>query len=242
MARQPAYIVAPAFTAEKSWGLDLFEQIILGLGGAAILVGAAAWLARSIILHFLSKDYERFKQDLATESAAEVARLKHSLELTASEHSKRISILLEHREELIAKLYQLLHSLFLAAETFAKVGAVGDQRHKENSSVALERKLSEFLELFDPNQIYFTESTATNVKELVEGIRKRVSDFREPFSAKAEAAWLGEKRRLSEADICADGALMGAWGEAAEFIRVKVPPLRLVVEREFRQLLGVSTD
>jgi len=221
----------------------MIEQIILGLGGAAIFVGAAAWLTRSIVIHFLSKDFERFKQELATQSAAEVTRLKHSLELTASEHSKRISILLEHREELIAKLYVVLNGFFVAAEAFAELDASipEDERSRNNSVRLLEKKVAEFRELFYPNQIYFSETTAARLRELFEGVGQRATKFRALMETVGAEIWFAsnKQRRIQESEIRAHADLAAVWTEAAAFIAANVPPARVAVERELRELLGV---
>lgn len=224
----------------------MFEQIILGLGGAAIFVGAAAWLARSIVIHFLSKDFERFKQSLATESAAEVTRLKHSLELTASEHTKRISILLEHREELIAKLYVVLHNFFVAAEAFAETDAdiPGRERSRNNNVRQLEKSVQEFKEIFYPNQIYFSEATASRLRELFDGVGARAAQFRVKMESIAAEYWFasGQKKQMLDSDIRDHADLAALWAEAAAFIVLNVPPAKVAVEREFRELLGVVRD
>ena len=62
------------------------EQVITAIGGSAVLFGAMAWLARSIITHVLSKDIEKHKINLQAESQKELVRLQSTLQLVEFEH------------------------------------------------------------------------------------------------------------------------------------------------------------
>jgi hypothetical protein len=45
--------------------MDATDTVVVALGGSAVLIGAVAWLARSLVGQLLSKDLERFKSELA---------------------------------------------------------------------------------------------------------------------------------------------------------------------------------
>ena len=206
----------------------MFEQILLSLGGTAILVGGAAWLTRSIVVHFLSKDFETFKKQLETQSAETTARLTHSLQLVAAEHETRTSILLERRAKVIAKLYRLLVEFLAAAESFAAIASFAGEPTKPEKAKILHEKAIEFQKFFFPNRIYFNEVTCKNVDELVRGVWKSTSNLR---------IWW----ELNEQQSAAGVRMMEAWQETSNFITEKVTPLMSGVEREFRQMLGVGS-
>jgi hypothetical protein len=55
---------------------EIITTIVAAIGGSAVLVAVLGWLARSIIVHLLSKDIEVFKTNLQVESQRELAHLK----------------------------------------------------------------------------------------------------------------------------------------------------------------------
>jgi len=85
------------------WGF-----IVQTLGGAAILVAAAAWLFRSLIGQFLSKDLERFKSDLKSQNEREIESLKSDLKIEAEKKTLQFSTLHSKRAEIMADLYEKL--------------------------------------------------------------------------------------------------------------------------------------
>lgn len=72
---------------------------------SALLLAATGWLVRSLIRHFLTKDVETFKTQIATAAAKDVAELTHRLQLVAVEHEKRTHLLQEKRAAAIERLY-----------------------------------------------------------------------------------------------------------------------------------------
>ena len=52
----------------------MYEEIIKLLGGTAIIVAAVAWLIRSLIVHFLSKDVEKYKEQLRAANDLELEK------------------------------------------------------------------------------------------------------------------------------------------------------------------------
>ena len=96
------------------------EQVIAAIGGSAVLFGAMAWLARSIITHVLSKDIEKHKINRQAESQKELVRLKSSLQLVEFEHQVRFSHLHERKVTIIADMYSRLVGLHRSASAFVK--------------------------------------------------------------------------------------------------------------------------
>lgn len=69
--------------------MGIAEIIITSVLGSGILIGAVAWVVRSLMLHLLSKDLESFKGQL---------------QLAAFEHQVRFSQLHERRASILAEL------------------------------------------------------------------------------------------------------------------------------------------
>lgn len=107
----------------------LYADILRTLGGMAILVAALAWLSKTLLTAFLSKDLERFKSDLQASSQISIESYKASLQLEAQRHAVTYSALHSKRAELVAvdftnfnKLFAItLHGLHHTAVSFESV-------------------------------------------------------------------------------------------------------------------------
>ena len=65
------------------------QAVVAILGGQAVLLAAAAWLARSFMSQVLAKELERFRAELSRETALSIERFKHDLQVQA--HEKQTS-------------------------------------------------------------------------------------------------------------------------------------------------------
>ena len=110
--------------------MELWQAILLNFGGTATLVVILAWLARSIGAQLLAKDIERFKSELSAASAAATERLKHDLQLAATEHQVRYSKLQARRGEVIAEMYALLVEAHWASQSFVSPVEFGGEPSK----------------------------------------------------------------------------------------------------------------
>ena len=59
--------------------MTAFQIIISSIGGSAVLFGALAWLVKSIITYYLSKDIDKFKANLQLEAQKELAQIQSTL-------------------------------------------------------------------------------------------------------------------------------------------------------------------
>ena len=98
------------------------ENIIAFLGGSTILIGAVAWLAKTIVSQGLSKDLAVFKTELQQKSSIEI---------------QKVSVLHSKRAEVIAELYRLLVEYIGAAESYASPVEYGGEDTKDEKSKKL---------------------------------------------------------------------------------------------------------
>ncbi|GAI42938.1 unnamed protein product, partial [marine sediment metagenome] len=91
---------------------ELITVIISTIGGSAILIGAVAWVVKSVINHALSRDIEKFKLILQNESQQELMRLQSSLQLHEFEHQIRFSQLHERLGIATIEVYDRLKRLY----------------------------------------------------------------------------------------------------------------------------------
>lgn len=101
------------------------------------MLGAVAWLVRSIILHYLDKDVEAYKSEL---------RLIEFRSTTL--HDKRAQV--------IAELYGKLAIAVESAEHFVNSGIAKGQEERAKKT---EADLIDFKSYFDRHRIYFDDAT-----------------------------------------------------------------------------------
>jgi len=157
-------------------------DLVASLGGVAIVTGAAAWLLRSIVTHWLSKDIEAYKTNLALESERQIEEFKTQLGILAKEQDVRFTKLHEKRAEVIASLYSLIEEANITVALFQRLlklrqnGRVADDRVKDYA----EKSKNATRSLFDfarKNQLYFTKELADTIQSLSSRIAEPVWAF-----------------------------------------------------------------
>jgi hypothetical protein len=205
-----------------------FGEIIVAIGGSGVLFAAMAWLARSIINHFLSKDLENFKLILQKESQQELMRLQSSLQLIQLEHQVRFTKLHENRAGIIAEIYSMLVKLHRTASIFVRMyQSLDDTKNKENIK-QLWGSLDIFTEYFEKHRIYFNQNTCSEIDYLINALSKAVSTL-VFFIQEAGAIEVTTSQVYAE------------WDKAMTIMEGDVPKIKKSLEESFRELLGVLT-
>jgi len=135
--------------------LEIITLIISSIGGSAVLFGAVAWFARSLIKNFIDRALEKFKSNL---------------EKMAFEHQIRFSTLHEKRAQIIAELYGRLYEFHWAVCAFLRDFHKENENDKTQRVQELDNKSYEFKDYFDKHRIYFTENICSTVDELVNAL------------------------------------------------------------------------
>jgi hypothetical protein len=129
--------------------MEIWQHILVAIGGTTVLLTMIGWLVKSIIVHFLSKDVESFKESLRRES---------------SEHDIRFSKLHEKRAEVIAELYELLVTLHLLAGKYVLV--------KNSQEVLKEYEIcsTRFYAHFNKHRIYLDPNLCNQIDQFHSGV------------------------------------------------------------------------
>lgn len=201
-------------------------EISAVIGGSGVLFGAMAWLMRSIINHFLSKDLANFKLNLQKESQQELLRLQSSLQLVQLEHQVRFAKLHENRAEIIAETYSKLVKLQKTTSDFVHMyQRVNDSKNKENIK-QLWDAADDFKEYFEKHRIYFNPNTCSEIDDLTQALSKACSNL-VIFIQDAGAIKLTTDQIWNE------------WNKAMTIIDSDVMKIKNSLEGSFRELLGV---
>lgn len=140
--------------------------IISVFGGSAAFFAAAAWLTRSLVTHFLSKDVEKFKAELSLQHTLAIERARSDFQRLLKEHEIKFERLHEERAERVAELYQHIVETNDAVDGCLK--AFEEKPNKIRSDLAVEaiRRADQLAEYVTRNQIYFSRSLARELREL----------------------------------------------------------------------------
>lgn len=139
----------------------MFREILFALGGNIALLAAVSWLIRSILIHYLSKDIETYKQTLKAES--DKALIEHDT-VFRSLHSKRADII-AHLYTQLVELGKCLNSLN---------NSLQDQKAKDLSpkisaeeSDRLMKYFGPCKDYFDTNKLYFSLDLSNRIDSLL---------------------------------------------------------------------------
>jgi hypothetical protein len=205
-----------------------WETIVVAVGGSSVLFGAVGWMVKSLITRLIDKYMEHQKSALTVSAAETIARLKHDLQLAATEHQVRYAKLYEWRAEVIAELNGLLVDASWAAK-----GLVGPELQGGPSQPVkythTNNKMWKFYNYFDKNRIYLPELLATQIDGFTYDLRRELIRF----NAHRTREILDDSSEDWEKHY--DAML-----RALEYFDCVVPETRTKLEAEFRSILGVS--
>lgn len=103
-----------------------WNTFLTTVGSGAVVLGATAWLIKTIITAWLDRKATEFERALETTAATEIERLRNALQIAAEEHRVRYSNLHEKRAQRIEDLY----------ERIVNFSVLGQQFYARHASVA----------------------------------------------------------------------------------------------------------
>lgn len=191
-------------------------------------VGALAFLSRSIIERWLSRNLEKYKADLQAANARELEKLRTDLRLAAYEYEIRFAELHKQQAKVIAEFYELLVA---AEERIRLMGSI--LVSEDEASLSLEeivqkraetahKEINVLIKYYNKNRLYFKESTCKKINQLLHALQDTFMDFK-VASPEPKAH---EER----------------WREAQFAVAKQIPEIMQSVEKDFRELLGHKLD
>jgi hypothetical protein len=197
----------------------MWQQLITILGGGALCLAAIAWLVRSIVQHFLSRDIENYKTKLSAASEAEAERLRADLEKIVYEHQVTFGKLHAERAEMIKRF----HASLLALEDEAKkYGSWLAQRNVDPFAQHRAEFLDVWRKFFDDfraHRIFLSPDLCGRIETLAKKIMRPVLSFMQ-----------------SQAESRDKEGWTAVWSEAEKEINT----IRQTLENDFRRILGVQ--
>jgi hypothetical protein len=193
---------------------------------SAILIGAIAWLARSLIGHFLTRDVEKFKHQLSTASELEKEKLRNDLRRIAYEHEVTFSKLHTERAEIIKMTHSLLVDLIDALDSMLFLSGFTNEEERAADRTEKARLAHDALvDYHNKNRIFLPPELAGQIFELI-------SEF--------GSTYVTHRIGLTHPDP--NGITPERGAANRKRLRDAATKVGTELENEFRRLLGVDVS
>lgn len=207
--------------------MEVWQTILLALGGNVALFAVLGWLSKSLVSQLLAKDIEGFKATLKSESEVASQRLRHDLEKATIEHQVRFSKLHEKRADVIAELYGLLVQAYWDISSFTSpMEWEGEPKKQEKYATAMNAS-ADFYRFFDKHKIYIPEKLCDQIDGFAQEMRGKAIGFGVYVQHEDGALPDHVLKEKHEAWI-------GGW----KYFKEQAPKARNALENEFRDILG----
>lgn len=200
--------------------MEAWQTILLALGGNAMMLAVLGFLGKSLLEKLIYRDIKLFESKLKFETDATIERLKNELQLTTIEHQVRFSRLHEKTAETIAETYSLLRRYLRTVSAYVKLLELPGEKSRVEKGDAANKAFKEFREYFDQQQIFLPRETANRIRELDEKLFKLALHF---------ALHIDGRETTASSDD---------WMKVSSCINEEIPPILMLLEDEFRRLLG----
>lgn len=205
--------------------MELLTLLIAVLGGSAVLIAAAGWLASKFFENRLNRDIETFKARITAESEAEIENLKSRLQVAAKEREIAITWLHQKRAASVEALYtamvDLQHSVRIVLDIFSPHNPADIRKYTAEAFKRTQEVYASYLKA----KIFMAPLTCEKIERVLDGLQDPLVMY---------YGYLGnyDDHELSSLSDVKDHA----WKK----IRDSVPPALAELETEFRQILGVK--
>lgn len=206
--------------------MDLWQSILLAIGGNTILLAVLGWLAKSFVTGMLVKDARKFEADLKASGDAATKKLEHQLQLIAAEHQIRFSKFHEKQADVIAEAYRLLIQAYWSASSFASLTEWNGEPNKATKYAVALKQITELYRFFDLHRIYLPPEICQTLDDLITKMRGKVIDYGEFVNESEEElkTYYNDQKK--------------AWREAWKYFDKEVPVARQSLEIALRKLLS----
>lgn len=207
--------------------MELILELIKLLGGAAVLIGAAGWLATKFIENRLNREIEAYKARLKAESDTEIENLKSHLQVAAKEREIAVSWLHQKRATAIESLYSSLADLQHAARVVLDILSPRNPTDIRKCSSEAVKILHQTYAAYHKAKIFLSPLTCEKIEKVLQGIQDPVIMY---------------DLYLENYDDHELNTLTDVKNNAWEGIQTVVPAALNELESEFRLVLGVEND
>jgi hypothetical protein len=200
--------------------MDTVTYLIKILGGTGMAIAALAWLTRSLLTHFMTKDIEGHKAALAAQNALELEKLRAEFTRQALEHEVQFRRVDEKVAEHLNEVYKRLHHFYETVHSFVQPLEWSNAPSKEEKLKTASDASKEFWDYFLANRVYIPPGLYSRIHDLANKLADIAKDFNRGLHGEREKEYY--------------------WTEAWESINDGATPLFSALVREIQRRLGVE--
>ncbi len=145
----------------------MLEEILSAVLASTASAGIVAFLSKSLLSQWLSKDLEVYKARLQRETNAELERIKAEVTRVNLEHQVRFTRLHEHRARVISGIFARLgrlHSTLLVWLQALTSGSADDLMPRYNDVV---ERCREFIDFYHPHAIWLDSASCESIDHVL---------------------------------------------------------------------------
>jgi len=208
---------------------DVITTVSVITASGSVLLGAAAWLIKTVLTDKLTRDADAFRTKLKADADMEIERLKNSLQMVAVEHQVRFSKLHEKRAEVIAELYKRLVDVHWHGRMFVFSSEHNRTPSQQKESEKTAQEVLDVTLFIEQHRIYLPESVCALLDKFVGYIRHNVHAT-------------GIFTRVQYPSVQTLEHSEKTFTKAYEEFEKDIPAALKALEIEFRKILGVEQD
>lgn len=153
----------------------------------------------------------------------DLEKFKSNLEKESIEFKIRYEKLHSERAEVIKEVYKKIVKTYKSFHSLMNpIQLAGELKEEEKSKLAVE-EVNKLIDYYEENRIFFEENIAIAIDKLLNEFRKSWHQF-------------GYSRILRD-DRAPD---VDEWNKAWEQISKEIPEIKVMIEKEFRKIIGVE--
>lgn len=174
--------------------MDVWMTILLAIGGNAAALAVLAWLAKTLIGGWMSKDLELHRAQLTRETEAALTTMRHELGMVAQEHALKATELQTRRAAVIAEIYGLLADVEWEASVYVSLADLTGQNKSEDQHAKVTEKVEQFYRYFNRNRIYLPEDTCDTVWSVMNGMVQATNKMKAYLYDGRDAGWVRKEQ------------------------------------------------
>ena len=198
-------------------------------GGSATILLTVAWLLKSALAEWLTRETKEFETRLKADAEIEIERLKSALQMAATEHQVRFSKMHEKRAKVIENLYKMLTDVYWEGQHFVMTSENSPMDYQKKKFASVEPKLLETFWFLEHNRIFLPKDLCAMLYRHFEQVNKAV------YAARSFGRIENPNDHVAQQSV-------DAFTKMYKDFETEIPTARSSLEAEFRKMLGVDSS
>jgi len=203
--------------------MTTLQTILTIILAPTFIVGGLMFVLRKFFEQLLSRDIEKFRVTLQTESERSKLQLQNQLQAELFEFQTKFSVYHQKQADVIGTFYEMLsETQIVVSQVVHPVQFEAESSDEERFRQAFNKKV-DLARFFERSRIYFDEDICEQISTVNKTMHKVLILFQ------------SSQRRGARNQDSAD---LEKWNDAFSIMEKEIPVLKSALESRFRQLLS----